>query len=150
MFLKFELSILFLTICYFFTPVYYVNPQLKPLTNEIFSTVNQYCKPGQYYNPRHTFIYFKKLKEPIVGQCGFGIQKYTIQLDPSYWNIYNNDDKFQLLVHEFSHCILFKDHVNDRNNYMFASMVNLTKEQIMEQFIKDLKEHCEKKVLIYQ
>lgn len=150
MFRKISASIILLLIVFLCYPIHYVNPQLKPLTNEIFSIVNQYCKPGQYYNPRHTFVYFKKLKEPIVGQCGMGIQRYSIVLDPPYWNYYNINDKFQLLVHEFSHCILFKNHVDDPKNYMYYSMVNLTKEQIKEQFIKDLKEHCKEKVLIYQ
>lgn len=150
MFLKFKLFILILLYSYIFIPIHYINPQLKSITDEIFNTVNLYCKHNQYYIPKNTLVYFKKLKEPIVGQCGLGFHQYSIVLDTTYWNYYNDDYKYQLLVHEYSHCILFKKHVSDETNYMFPSMVKLTKEQVKEQFVRDLKEHCEKKVLIYQ
>ena len=138
---KVKYVLLFLCL-YSLTPINYCSKDLKPYRNELLALTKQYCKPGQYYNPAHKFLHFRKMKDHIIGYCSPTLVGYSITIDPTYWNRTSEDDRFQLIAHEISHCILGKDHVEDMHNYMYYSIYPLTKEVVTKQFIENLRSTC--------
>lgn len=138
---KFKYVLLFLCI-YYFTPINYCNKNLKPYVKEVLEITNKYCTKKQYYNPLHTYIYFKKLPNNIIGYCSSKINGYGITIDPIYWKYATEADRFQLVVHEMSHCIIGKNHVDNKFNYMYYSLYPLSKQIVTQQFIENLRSVC--------
>lgn len=129
---------------YVFTPISYCDKTLNPYVQEVLEITNQHCNKKQYYNPAHTYVYFKKMSGHMIGYCSPKINGYGITVDPLYWKYANEDDRFQLIAHEMTHCILGKDHVDNKHNYMYYSVYPLTKQIIIQQFIENLRSVCGK------
>ncbi len=126
----------------YFIPFTHTNEVLKPYTNHVMTIVNQYCKKDQYNNPLHDYIYFSKLKDDEVGQCGMGYNKFIIKIDSKFWRTANEDEKTEVIFHEMYHCLFYKDHVDNPLNYMYYRMTDLKKEVIIQQFTDDVKRIC--------
>lgn len=127
---------------YMFVPIHTVNPDLKPYVDEVVTITRMACKDNQYNHPQHSFVLFKKQRGQVIGICKSTPLNFTVEIDPKYWNRSSGDDKWQLMYHELAHCLLEKEHVNDQHNYMYPSVVKLTKDEVVHQYIQDLKEHC--------
>lgn len=138
---KFNYVLLCLCI-YLFTPINYCSEELKPYRNELMSIVNEHCTIKQYNNPIHKYIYFKKLPGEEIGLCGVKRGGWKISIDPDFWRTANEDQKFELLAHELSHCILLKDHVDNQGNYMYYRLDPIPKEIVKQQFIENLRSKC--------
>lgn len=129
----------------YFIPYTHTNEVLIPYTTKVMNIVNTYCNKNQYSSALHKYVYFHKLDKDEVGECTFGYNKFVIKIDNSFLQRANEDEKYEVIFHEMYHCLFFKDHVTDPNNYMFYRIAHLNKETIVKQFTDDVKKICEAK-----
>jgi hypothetical protein len=127
---------------YYFVPIHYCDPELKPYKDELIQLTQQYCTNKQYNHPLHQYVYFKKLKGDEIGECVIKLHTYKIIIDPIFWKAIGENTRWQLITHEFAHCLLLKDHVDNKGNYMFPMYIPLSRDMVRNQFIQDVKEHC--------
>lgn len=138
-----KLKYVLLFICiYLITPISYCNKDLKPYVKEIMDLTNTYCKPSQYNNPKHVYYFFRKLPKNMIGYCDDQINGFSIVIHPLYWQRATDADKFQLIAHELSHCLLSKEHVDNKWNYMYPSLYPLSREVVTQQYIENLRSVC--------
>lgn len=134
-----------------FTYIWYFNPlptkkiddQLKPYVNEVLFIGNQIC-PSRIESKSSYEIQFNDDDPEIAAYCQRKYFKFYIYVNQKHWGKYNEDDKFQLIAHELGHCIFDLIHSDDPVNYMYYSMNNLKKQDVMNQMIKDMRGHCDK------
>lgn len=141
-------AVLSIYLFYTFFPFHSVDKGLAPYINNSMKIVEQKCKPGGYfkgyYNPGKRIIKFEKLEDDVIGYCLKELNSYEISIDPDHWKKSNENGRYQLIMHEISHCVINKKHVDNYENYMYPIEVTLSKEQVEQQFIKDLEEYCGK------
>jgi hypothetical protein len=129
---------------YYFVPIHYCDSELKPYRDDIIKLTQQYCTDKQYNHPLHQYVYFKKLKGYEIGECIVKFHTYKVMIDPVFFNSVTDNVRWQLLYHEFSHCLLMQNHVDNPKNYMYPMLIVLGKETVKEQFIEDLRSKCGK------
>lgn len=138
---KYVLSFLF--IFYFFGPVSFDNKTLEPYKIEVLNIVKQQCKEGEYNNPEKQLLYFKELSTDTIAECSSNYNVYyKIEVNPNYWNKYNEADKFQIIAHEMFHCLFGMDHSPDKHNFMYYSMTSIPKDITIMQMVEYLKHEC--------
>jgi hypothetical protein len=138
--LRYALCIL--SIFYFFGPVSFDNKVLEPYKLEVMTMIQQHCYPSQYYNPKKQFLYFKQLTDGAIGQCVLNPFYYKIEIDPDYWRHLSEDERYQLLAHELTHCVLLIDHIDNKNDYMYYYMVDIPKDIVKKQLLENIKLRC--------
>lgn len=127
---------------YLFTPTSYSNKDLKPYRDEVMDIIDQHCNSADYYHPRKQFLYFQKLTDYKIGECFINPLFYTIKIDLIFWAHANETERFELLSHELTHCALVYNHVDNYYNYMYYSIVTLSKDVILNQFLDNIKRRC--------
>ena len=141
---RFNYAIRIFALAYFFIPLSISNPILKPYKKEVMDIIKTHCKMGEFNNPPKQFLYFRKLKDGLIGQCGrsrLGFF-YTIEIDPGQWNTLSEEEKFETITHEISHCVLMEEHVDNPTNYMYYRLVSLPKELVIKQLLDNIKLRC--------
>ncbi len=122
--------------------VRYVEPGLESYVQQFLTITETYCK-SNYRKPRQILIYKTDLPENIVGLCTSNLTGFTVRFDRKTWDSYSESDRYQLAIHEFSHCFLDINHSIYFDNYMFGSMNHsITKEDVNNQLIDNLKTKC--------
>lgn len=110
---------------------------------EVLGIVKLYCKPGQYFNPADNKLIRTKLDFPIIGMCETDQDSFfNIYIDNSYWLQASTDIQFELVSHELEHCLFFRNHVDNPNNFMYYAVRNQTKDETKQQLIANLNEDC--------
>ena len=126
-------------------PIHYIDPELKPYTDAYDRITSEYCGWDDYIEPRQTIVMFSDLDQPKIGVCinyGFG---WVIQIDKTFWSKASVEDKFHLVAHERSHCVLGLGHVsNDWSSYMYPSIEQIPIKLVMYQVLADAKRICSK------
>jgi hypothetical protein len=137
-------ALLFYLIIYLFAPLSISNEVLKPYKNAALDIIKQHCIKGQYFDPPKQFLYFTNLPDNEIGECDIprSYAYYIIKIDSSYWNRATEEQRYEVMVHEMTHCTLFLQHSDDKNNYMYYSIVGLTTLEVNKQFIDNLRSHC--------
>lgn len=121
-----------------------VDQALQPYTNEYFKLLNVNCSNKQYNTTNHYKIYTNKLNHAWIGLCTRKLSGFNIQVDSAWWKQANDPDRYQLIFHEMAHCLISKDHVENRDNYMNPSFVPIWYNDLFDQATKDIKDHCNK------
>lgn len=57
---------------------------------------------------------FGTLKSPIVGLCQTGGLTPVVTIDPTHWATIGESQREELIFHELGHCVLDRDHRDDR------------------------------------
>lgn len=134
--------IIFIYACYFNPlPTQTVDEPVKPYLNEFISLGNEICPAKIAEHPTYT-IHIEPLAPEIAGVCTRLYFRFTISFNSLHWNKYSEDDKYQLIAHEASHCFFGINHSDDPYNYMYYAMNNLTKPLVIEQVKKNMRLHC--------
>lgn len=116
---------------------------LTEMYDDIMNTVKLYCRPDQYFNPSKKTLIQVSFKKPVIGLCETDAHTFwTISIDMNYWNSNTIDMRYELMVHEMTHCIFLRNHVDNNKNYMYPVIRDLPKEETKKQFIENLKEDC--------
>lgn len=118
-----------------------IDPELKPFVDSYISLIESQC-PGKFkYN--HQFnVRFGKLEYPVIGLCFSPFDTRNITIDPNNWQSESDSGKLALMYHELSHCILDKNHVDNKKNYLYHSSVDLTSMEVVNQTVGDIKDWC--------
>jgi len=116
---------------------------IKDSYMEILGIIKLYCKPGQYFNPKEKKLIRANLDNPVIGICETDQESfYNIYIDSGYWMQVSKDMQFELMAHEMSHCLFFRNHVDNDKNFMYPVIRDLTKEQTTQQLIENLNQDC--------
>lgn len=85
-----------------------------------------------------------------IGLCSVFLNTARIKIDKQYWNHSNFDDRYELITHELTHCLLghwylakYPLHTSDPGHYMYPSMRTLFKYETESQLITVVKDMCE-------
>lgn len=116
---------------------------IKETYMEVLNTIKLYCRPDQYFNPTQKTLSKAFLESPIIGLCETDKHSYyNISIDVPFWTQATKDIQYELMAHEMSHCLFFRNHVDNKNNFMYSVIRNLTKEETLQQLIDNLNEDC--------
>lgn len=96
-------------------------------------------------------IKFAKLELPAVGMCYYyqyenGSREFVnIEIDPDYWQITSETKKEVLLFHELGHCVLGRDHDEQRVYYtvpksiMYPYLFDFAFQKYRSYYVEELK-----------
>jgi hypothetical protein len=100
-------------------------------------------KCGNKYNSNKHIIRFAKLIRPTIGQCSSVLGGFMIEIDALFWDIANENDKYNVMTHELSHCILKENHsITDYPHYMNDTMNELSIDVINKQLDDVIERKC--------
>lgn len=138
--------ILFLQILTFIVPIHYVNEELQPYYNEFFTYVDSKCKKEQINVPSQIVVDFgPMMSEGDIGYCiAIDGIRFKINIDKDYFIRSNEEQKFNLMVHELSHCVLSQKHSEDSRHYMYYMENGLSKEATIIQLKQVIEGICDK------
>ncbi len=79
-----------------------VDPKLQPYVDEF----------SKYFGMKVDWVptTFKDLKDNWVGVCITGGDSPVVQIDPGYWEEADEGEREALIMHEYGHCVLDRDH----------------------------------------
>ncbi len=128
------------SLCFIFLPIKYVHPELRYYYQYFKYKVEEQCV--EMKEPPKVFIYFSDLKDYNIGFCHesyFGTY-YRITIDRNYWTEADFQSRMNLMMHELAHCVLNKDHVDDKTNYMYKDDTVVV--DLDRQVEADIKQWC--------
>lgn len=136
------LLILILEFSWFFYSYHDIDNELIPYNNFFINELQNHCTNNQYFYPRKTSIKIEDMTLHDLGVCKLGLVRFEIILNKQYWDILDEDTRFETIIHEYTHCFLRIDHTDDLDHYMYKSENNLPKDIVVKQFRELLKEKC--------
>lgn len=126
---------------------HYEDPQLTKYVSNYYDLVLKNCNTDNYNTGTMISVEFANFAKTstIMGMCHRYINGYKIQISKRYWdNELIADEKMQLLYHELAHCVLYKEHVKDKSNYMNAEFYYIPYEKFIQQVTADIRFQCRK------
>jgi hypothetical protein len=135
----------FLFLFYITLPVHEINPQIEPYYEEVITKVHNRCSFLYYYHPSQFTIDFAQLQDinhPIIGVCQKNLNRYQIYVDEEFWETANDSAKYELIVHEMTHCLFLEGHSDDEGSYMYPSIRFLGRSTVTQQFDAYLDRAC--------
>lgn len=120
-----------------------IDVNLSPFVYQFDAKVESKCNKLQYYRPMKRTIIFHELNYPIIGLCTNTLLYYKIQVNPEWWATANDDDRYQLIAHESTHCMFFEGHTEDPTNYMAAIYAYIPKIELDKQVDNMIAKHCQ-------
>lgn len=120
----------------------YVEPELQPYVNEYKGLLDTYCPSKKYNRTDYFTIRFSKKDAAWIGLCQLDMFGYSIAIDKTYWDRAVDVDRKQLVYHEMAHCLIYKGHIDDPNNYMNPVETVLSEEEYTKQAITDIQGFC--------
>lgn len=122
----------------------YIDNNLITYNNYYVELLKENCGE-KYLHPRKILIAFDNLPSPQIGVCISNGVDFRIYFDKKYWLLSKNSERYQLFMHEASHCYLGIDHSPDEYNYMYYAQEHYLSEDIVyKQVINDIKKSCNK------
>lgn len=119
------------------------SPELTKYYKHFKTLHKKHCKEPYFGHDKSALIQFKKLKSPRAGECRFMMYKYEIDIDPDIWALLDNDRRYELMMHELSHCEMpFLTHVDNPNHYMYESLTGSSKKSVKRQMIQLMELMC--------
>ena len=66
-----------------------------------------------------------------------------IEIDSAFWDIANEDDKYNVMTHELTHCVLGENHsVTDYPHYMNDTLHELSQDVVNKQLDEIIERKC--------
>lgn len=96
-----------------------VNTELKETAAAMMEMVQTTCTIPPYSTLEIKFV--ESLPGDVIGQCITVGNKLTIEIEKTYWDSVDQDERDALMLHELTHCLLRKHaHHSDPKNYFNA------------------------------
>jgi len=86
-----------------------IDPELKWYYNQFMIRLKQHCNEYQYFSPPKISIQFGERKtndKREIGVCELGKNDFEIVINKTYWDDASPDNRYSLMMHELTHCIL--------------------------------------------
>lgn len=125
-----------------FTTTQFIEPELKPYVIDFIGHVSKKCKDEQIFYPKRFKITFNEFKDDTVGVCKIWFYKFEIEIEKSWWDRNDEDQRISLIYHELSHCVLDLQHSDDPKDYMYHSTSKTTRQQVLNQLKSYLEGVC--------
>jgi hypothetical protein len=133
-----------------------VDKELEPYFTDFKHLVSYGCPSKKLLrDPGRQRIIFEEFPETseAVGVCRTFLNISDIKIDSMYWKFANEDTKYQLVMHELTHCYLknsmtpilasYPLHTQDERHYMFYRINFLSKWETQRQVIEVARFYCE-------
>lgn len=121
-----------------------VDTNLKPYVQSYYKLLDQFCPNKNFEHSKYYTIEFGNGGDKWIGVCYWKINGYHIKIDKDFWdNEATDSDRYQLMYHEMAHCLIDKDHVDDKHNYMNPGYNHIFYEDMLKQVIEDIKQRCQ-------
>jgi hypothetical protein len=130
-----------------------IDPGLQPYYDHFAQLVQVTCPNAEpMRTPGRLILKFKEfdVEDPAVGKCGVFLNTAEIQIDSVYWHFANVDQRYQLVMHELTHCFFksfilakYPFHTSDEGHYMYYRMNDLTTAETQMQVIEVARTYCE-------
>lgn len=130
------------------SPYVSVDSKLKPYHDEYMRMVKEVCRPGEYNKPIKRVVGFgdtaavDKDSPDAIGWCLSTNLGYKIMIDRKFWLSLDTDEKFQLMAHEMSHCVLGLEHRLHGYDYMAPAFFKLEPRIMRDQVRLDIEARC--------
>jgi len=96
----------------------HIDPELKPYYEEYVSDRNVICKESNKF-ANITIKIVDDLPKFKIGECRPFASSYIIKINKEYWKMASEPDKYQVMMHELTHCDMkLYRHVNSDFHYM--------------------------------
>lgn len=126
-------------------PIKRIDPALKGYYDYYQELKNEVCPSLKLYKPAKIIIDFGMKSGPYIGICYRSNIGFHITVDRQWWDHEDEQDRFQLMMHELSHCMLGLDHIEDPSNYMYPSFMYLDKDTVIQELTANFKAQCPSK-----
>lgn len=123
-------------------PIKHIDSELKSYNDEFLGLLKGNCNKDLTTFNRQVIIRKGSLDYPVVGLCVRGLTNLFIIVDKDAWSSYTETQRYQLFMHEATHCYLNFKHQQNVFNYMNDYLVNLDKDSVTNQVIDNIKEAC--------
>jgi hypothetical protein len=135
---------IFISLMYLFFPLKIINPELQPYYNHFMMTAKAYCDERDLNQPDRIEIDFSStMDRNILGYCmRYGDLSYFLKIQKQFWDRATDAEKYQLVIHELTHCVMREGHSDDRKHYMYYAMNSLTIEETSKQLNDFLLQKC--------
>jgi len=119
-----------------------VDKQFKPFVAAYYEFLKEVC-PFKYKNQTSNYtIKFDHGDDQWIGLCEPSWNGYVIHIDKDFWDNSSESAHTQLIFHEMSHCVAFREHVKDESHYMNPIFYVLPYKQMLPQLKTDLRNYC--------
>lgn len=128
-------------------PIHRVDPTLQLYLDQYLTIVNKQCSDDELNLPRKIIIEFvPKFDDEMVAYCRRTAGLFEIRVSKKYWDSPENigEHRRVTIFHELSHCILEKEHVDNLNNYMYYSVIDISQPVLDNQVYEDARKKCQK------
>lgn len=128
-------------------PAIIIDEQLKPYQTEYFNLIKYNCPTLEFFYPSRVEIKFGDLPEGVIGLCEANSVKFKVTIDEEFWNrkevlVDKESDRYQLVMHELTHCMLRLDHIDIGTHFMASYLLPIKKEKTKEQLTEIIKVLC--------
>lgn len=121
-----------------------VDNEFAPYKNEFYTFLDRGCPSKVKYETNYYTIKFGSPAKPDdwIGICEPHLNGFTIEVEPGFWDRADVQDRRQLIYHELSHCVIYRDHVGDVNNYMYPVIMRINPEIMINQLKNNIADFC--------
>lgn len=134
-------SLTFILTFTFLIPERFVHPEMDNYYKTYVNQLNTLC-PNKFKEPHRLIVDLKSLPKNNIGLCVRWFTKRYMYVDISHWSYSYEYKRKQVLYHEFSHCLLDKEHVSNPNHYMYFQDNEIMPHVFESQVIADMKTWC--------
>lgn len=120
-----------------------IDDELRPFTEEYHALLDKYCDTKNYNTSNfYSITFVNSMNDGDIGVCYRKINGYSIEVNKQWWDAVSENDRRQLIYHEMAHCLIYKDHVDDKNNYMNPYFNRLQYNDLADQASLDIYNRC--------
>ena len=121
-----------------------VDKELEPYVIEYYSLLERRCpskKLGSYPSGNYTIKFGEG--DNWIGLCQWKYNGYEITIDKHWWyNESTYNSRSHLMIHELSHCVIEKKHVDNPDHYMYPSITYVPSLVVQAQLQEDMEAFC--------
>lgn len=128
-------------------PYTYVESAVSPHFVHYLNDVRKHCSHSQYFYPGQIVVKLGTLGAPMsggkqIGYCKKSVNRFEVVLDKTFWDQASHADRYKVVAHELSHCMLKAQHSENEHDFMYGISRSATQAEIEQQVSKYLKDTC--------
>lgn len=117
-------------------------PAFKEYVNTYYTRLAKVCPEKMKYQVNYYTIRYTYDDHDWIGLCSPDINGFTIDIDYYWWQKASLNERQNLIFHELSHCSIYRDHVDDIDNYMYPTLMNIPESKVLTQLTDNMVDYC--------
>jgi hypothetical protein len=135
-----------LLVIFFAIPTKQVDSELEPYYTEVMNVIKEEC-PSLKVPRRIKVLLTNEDLSPFgnpftVGICYFMGGQFKVLIKESYFYNSIEQEKFALVAHELTHCVLGYMHSDDPSDFMYPYIDYIPKQRVIEQLKEKTRKRC--------